>query len=167
MSLPSRSNINNYNAAGKINDQNNPPAVVNLDWDNPSLARGMSDVAALGQTAPRFWCRLQLATTTAGLSVLNWEAQWINATPTAPVPFRTTTGSFTITLPTMVSDEYDASVGVTSNIAVNLNAATVSFEGNTSYTGNASASGNVITIYTFSGGSLNDLSGKTAFIQAF
>ena len=152
MALPNRATGATYNCLGKVDYAQVPPAnsvgVNNTDWSNPMLAGGISDIAALGQTACRFWARVQLATTTGGLSVLNWESMWSNTPTSAPVPSRTSSGLYTLTLPTLVSDEYDYSVGVSDNITVNLLAAEGSLEGANFHFISVSASGNVITINT-------------------
>ena len=167
MPLPSRSTISTYDADNKINNANIPPANQQTDWDNTKLAPAISDVVALGLTAPRFWCRMTLAATTGALVLINWQANWGNVTTTTPILARTTTGVFTITLPTTVSDEYQASLGVTNNITLALNAAEGSLEGSTFGFINASASGNVITVNTANtAGSANDLVGVTVFIKA-
>jgi hypothetical protein len=168
MPLPSRSTASTFDAINKINSANIPPAVQQTDWDNTKLAPAISDVAALGQTAPRFWCRLTLAATTGALVLVSWKAQWGNVTLTTPVVARTGSGAFTITLPTTVSDEYDASLGVTNNITLALLAADAGVEGAVSYDVNASASGNVITLNTFNtSGTANDLVGVTVFVKAY
>ncbi len=172
MALPNRSTIATYNGAGKVNYALVPPAnsvgANNTDWDNPSLATCTSDVSALGQTACRFWARVQLATTTGGMSVLNWQSMWSNTPTSAPVPARTSSGLYTLTLPTLVSDEYDYSVGVSDNITVNLLAAEGSLEGANFHFISASASGNVITINTATaaGTSAADLT-CICFIKAY
>src|SRR5580698_805578 len=167
MPLPARSTITSFGGEGKIDSLNLPPANSQVDWSNPLLAACTSDVSGMGQVSPRFWCRLVLAATTGGLSIPNWEAVWINATATLPVAAHSTTGVFTITLPTFVSDEYDSSVGLTNNVPVNLIAAMGGLEGATAGFINCSASGNVITINTFNAaGSANNLAGTTAFIVA-
>lgn len=148
MPLPSSSTIANFGGSGKIDNQSLPPANSSYDWSNPLLAACTSDVAGLGQTAPRVIVRLTLAATTGAMVLQSWRAVWQNVTTTAPVIARTSTGLYTVTLPTMCSDEYDSSVGVTGNITVNLGYAEVDIEGANFYFANASASGNVITINT-------------------
>lgn len=166
--LPNRSTAANYDAPNKINDQNQPPANQPLDWDNTKLGQCTADVAAVGLTSPRIWLRCTLAASTGALVVQNWWAQWANVSETAPIPSRTSTGVFTFTLPTMVSNEYTASFGQTDNIPVALNAAKGSLEGSTPGFVNASASGNVITVNTFgSGGSASDLVSSVLFLVAY
>lgn len=167
MPLPNRSTAATYDAVNKINSQTVPPANQATDWDNSKLGPAISDVVALGLTGCRFWCRLTLAATTGALSIPVWEANWANVTATSPIPGRTTTGEFTITLPTVVSDEYDASLGNINTILLNLSAAQGGLEGTTPGFINCSASGNVISINTFNaGGSANDLVGITCLIVA-
>ena len=168
MSLPNRVSASSFDAVNKVNYASIPPANQTLDWDNTKLAAGVSDISALGQTAPRFFCRLTLAATTGALVLNSWQAQWINATVTAPILARTSTGIFTITLPTAVSDEYEASLGTTLNITVNLLAAQASLESTVFGFCNCSASGNVITIHTAnSGGSANDLASSVIMVVAY
>lgn len=172
MPLPSRSAASSFNALGKADSQNLPPANStgpgNTDWQNVPLSQAIGDVAALGLTATRFWARITLNSTTGTLSLLNWWALWSNATTTTPVLARTGTGVFTVTLPTTVSDEIDAFNGTTNNITTNLLAASASVEGSSPGLVNASASGNVITLNSFTvTGSPNDLDGYVAFVRAF
>lgn len=170
MPLPASSTIENFDGQNKVNNQGLPPANQSLDWNNPLLAAATSDVAALGQTGPRFWCRLTLAASTGSLVLLQWRSVWQNVTTTAPIPARTSTGLFTITLPNFVSDEYDASVGITNNISVNLGAGHGNIEGSgLGKEVNVSASGNVITIYTGLSGSAaaNDLVGTTISVFVY
>lgn len=170
MPLPSRSSGSTFGALNKLNNTNIPPANPVTDWDNTQLAPGICDIAALGQTAPRFFARLTLAATTGALVLLNWKAVWGNVTTTTPVLGRTSQGIFTITLPTTISNEYDASLGTTNNITLNLLAAKASLETNNSQFGfsNASASGNIITInIADNAASLSDLVGKNVFVVAY
>lgn len=168
MSLPNRSTGASFDALGKIDNQNLPPSDDRTDWSNPSLARAICDVAALGLVSQRIWLRMTLSSTTGGLVLNNWFANWSNITTIVPTLSRTSTGLFIITLPTSVSDEYDASFNILNNISVNLSAATANLEGATPGFLNASASGNIITIHTFDAtGTLSDLTGKTIFIQGF
>jgi hypothetical protein len=168
MSLPNRSTASTFDAINKINNANIPPAVQATDWDNTKLGPGVGDIAALGLTAPRFWARITLAATTGALVLNSWQAVWANVTVTTPILARTTTGIFTVTLPSVVSDEYDASLGITNNITVNLLGAVGGLESTTFGFINASASGNVINLHTAnSGGSANDLVGSIIMVVAY
>jgi hypothetical protein len=168
MPLPNRSTISTYDADNKINLANIPPAVQQTDWDNTKLAPAISDVVGLGLVSPRFWARLTLADSTGDMVLNNWQAVWSNVTTTTPILAKVTTGQFTITLPTTVSDEYDASVGTTNNITLNLLASSGKIEGSTFGFINCSASGNVISINTADHtGSANDLAGVTVFVTAY
>ena len=168
MSLPNRSSASTFGALNKVNYQNIPPANLSTDWDNPSLAQAVSDVAALGLTAPRVVCRLVLGASTGALSLATYLTQWMNATSTVPTLARVSSGVFTITLPTVVSDEYDSSFGITNNITVNLVAANATLEGSTPGFLTASASGNVITVRTFnSSAAANDMVGSTVAIVGY
>lgn len=147
--LPDNDTISTYGGQGKQNYGSLPPSNQITDWDNTKLSPAVGNVAEMTLTAPRFSCRLQLATTTGGLSVLDWNAVWGNVTTTAPIPVRVTTGSFTITLPAQVSDEYSASIGQPNTHTTQLKRGICSFEGNGTFGFcNVSAVGNVITIYT-------------------
>ncbi len=116
----------------------------------------------------RFWCRMTLGASTGALSILQWFANWSNVTTTSPVPAFVSTGVFTITLPTQVNDEYDASLGANANIPVNLSAAHGSLEGNVFGFVSAAASGNVITIHTGNVmGFADNIDGYNLFCVAF
>lgn len=168
MSLPNRSTLSTFGGSGKLNYANVPPANPVTDFDNPSLAKALSDVAGLGLTSPRFWARITLSTTTGGLVLNNWKAVWQNVTTTTPILARSGTGIFTITLPTTVSDEYSSSVGTPSLITVNLSSAQCTLEEATPGFTNAQASGNVITLRTFNaGGSANDLDTLVVFVVGY
>lgn len=169
MPLPASSTITLYDGAGKVNDQGLPPANDQLDWQNPQLATAIGDVAGLTQTCPRVIVRMTLAASTGALVLNNWRAVWQNVSPTpVPILIRSSTGVFTITLPTFVSDEYDQSVGVDTNVQVNLFGGQGNIEGTTPGFINVSVSGNVITVRTFNaGGSENDLVGVTILVTAF
>lgn len=120
MSLPDRDSGSTYGALSKVNYQNLPPADPTTDWSNPLLAPGICNIAGLTQTAPRVCLTMTLAASDGYLVVNSWFAVWGNVTTTAPVLHRVSTGIFTITWPTVVSDEYDASLGIYNNHTVNL-----------------------------------------------
>jgi len=158
--LPNSSNIQSVGCYGKVNYQNLPPSDPTVDYDNTLLAPAITDIANMSMTAPRFVARLTLAATTGALVINSWEAVWQNATSTTPVFVRTGTGTFTLTLPSNVSDQYTQSIGNPSIIPVNLLSCVGSFENGTFGFCNFSCSTNVITINTAnSGGSASDLAG--------
>lgn len=168
MPLPNRSTGSTYDCINKVNNATVPPANQATDWDNTKLAPAISDVVGLGLTAERVWARVTLGASTGALVLVAWQAVWKNVTPTTPTLARTGTGVFTITVPSVVSDEYDASLGLTNNITVALQAANGNIEGTTFGFINCSASGNVITINTANAaGSPNDLAGVTVFVTAY
>ena len=169
MSLPVRSTIQNYDGQTKQNDQQQPPAIQSLNWDNTKLGRCVGDVAALGLTAPRIWVRMTLSSTTGGLVLLNWFSLWSNATFNQPVLANTGTGVFTITLPSIVNDEYDASFGNAASVPVILSGGYGNIEGaNFGTEIHVSAtSSNVLTVYTGLSGSANNLSGKSVSVVGF
>ena len=120
MPLPNRSDITDFDGAGKVNGPI-PPANDQTDWQNPLLATAMSDVAALGLVSPRAWVLFTPAATVGGMVLLNWYANWSNINNVAtPILGRTGIGQFTVTFPVSVNDEYDQSVGKNANITVNL-----------------------------------------------
>lgn len=165
--LPARSTIQTFDGDTKVNDQNNPPAIQSLQWDNPSLGRAVSDVAALGLTGTRVWLRITLASTTGGLVIPVWWANWSNIQPVIqPIPTRLSQGSFTVTLPTTVLDEYDVSVNQPVPIPLILLSVTGSLEGVPGAV-SCSANANIITINTFNvTGSPNDFAGQTILVVA-
>jgi hypothetical protein len=161
--LPSRDSGSTYQCLAKTNYQNLPPSNPLTDWDNTLLAPAICNIAGLGLTAPRITLRVQLAASTGGLSVITWYAVWKNVVTTTPVPNRTTTGTYTFTLPVNVSDEYDASIGITGNQPVQLFMAQGNVEGSTFGHLQCSANANVITVYNFN--SSGNLADSTAIIS--
>lgn len=173
MSLPNRSTADNFNALGKANSANLPPANStgpgNVDWDNPSLSQAIGDVAALGLTANRILVRFTTAATTGALTLNSWWALWSNATTTTPVLARSSAGVFTITLPTTVNDEIDSYNGIKNNITLNLFMAHAGAEGSTAIGSvNASAGANIITVNTFNTSfAANDVVGTVISVVAY
>jgi hypothetical protein len=166
MAQPNTSNISTYNAFGKQNYNNLPPSNPVVDWDNPSQAQCSSDVAAIGQTNPRFVCKITLAATTGSLVLVSWWAVWQNVTPTTPILTRNTTGQFTITLPTVVSSEYQASIGNANTENVNLSQPIgAGLTGTTFGFVNVNCSGNIVNFNTADNtGTASDLVGQTIYL---
>jgi hypothetical protein len=166
--LPDKDTGATYQALAKQNYINLPPANAEWDWDNTLIAPMMCNVAGLGLSAPRAGFRLMLASSTAGMTLLSWNAVWQNCTPTTPIIARTGAGVFTVTFPTSVSDEYNASLGITNTHTVQFGRATASLEGSTFGLVNVSAVGNVITINTANtSGTPNDLVGSVVSVSVF
>lgn len=167
MSLPNSSNINTYGASAKVNYQSLPPNDPTTDWDNTLLAPGLNDVANMTLTAPRFICNITLAATLGAMTLNSWQAVWMNATSTTPVLGSFSEGTFTITLPVNVSDQYTQSIGQPSSIPVNLVSAIASLGGTTFGFVNVSVSTNVITVnMAGTNGSASYLTGSTLSIIA-
>jgi hypothetical protein len=159
-SLPDIETISSLGGFAKKNYQNLPPANPITDFDNTLLGAALGDVAELTQTAPRVIIQMTLASTTGGLVLNNWFANWKNVTPTVPVLRRTSAGIFTITLPSTVSDEYSASVGLPNTHTVNLFSGVGNLEGATSlYSAAVSCVGNIITVNMCNIYGLNDFPG--------
>jgi hypothetical protein len=112
MSLPDRDTGATYQALNKVDYQNLPPADPTVDWSNPFIAPAFCNVAGLTQTAIRAHLSMVLASSSSSLVLSSWYSVWMNATPTIPILGRTTTGTFTITFPTTVSDEYNNSFNI-------------------------------------------------------
>ena len=165
--LPDNANIQTYNGFAKVNYQALPPSNPLTDWDNPSLGQCTSDVAGLTQTGCRFMVQMTLAATTGALVLVQYQAVWKNATSTLPVLARTTTGVFTITNPTLVSDEYQASIGYDLTHTVNLTMPVMAVvQGSTVYHVQVTpTSGNVTTVYVFdSSSAASDAVGATIVV---
>jgi hypothetical protein len=153
----------------KQNSQNIPPANALTDFDNTLIRYGYGRVADLSQTCPQFVCVLNLASTSGGLTIPTWWAFYGNATKTNPSNLvRNSAGNITFQLPSTVSNEIDASTGVTNNITISLFAATATPQGSTGFIAQASASGNVINVYTFNSSMTpTDYAGKSVLIVAY
>ena len=158
--LPDSDSGSTYGALGKVNYSQVPPANPLTDWSNPQLAPAITNVAGMTLVTPRVLVQFTLAATTGALVLNEWFAVWSNVTTTAPVLVRTGTGVFTVTLPTVVSDEYNASIGITNNHSVNLLMGWANLEAATAvYSASVSCVANVITIKTFNTSGANDFVG--------
>lgn len=170
-SLPNNTSAQDLDTITKVDNVNNPPVsgpnTSDISWNNLGVL--LSNVPALGLTADRFWCQFTAASTTGGLVLLNWRAVWQNATPTSPVLSRTSTGIFTITLPTSVSSEWDAgnvpSIG--NNYVVNLLGGVASLQTDPShdYSITVGVVANVITLTVRVNGALSDVAGTNIFVK--
>jgi hypothetical protein len=120
----------------------------------------IADVAGMTHTARRCWARFVGGTSPTLATSNSNGAVWGEGAP--PTPAHSSTGVYTMTFPTTITD----AMGVT--YPVNLRWAKASVEGSTAYWNpQCTVSGNVITIYTFnSSASPNDLSGVTIFVEA-
>lgn len=167
MALPNRDTASTYQALAKQNYLAVPPSDILTDWDNPSLAVGICNIAGITLVVSRVVVQMTLATTTGGLILNNWYAVWKNCTPTLPTLNRISQGIFTITLPAAVSDEYNASVGVVNNNAVNLQLGFGNLESPGSISSaSVSCSANIITIKTYNSSGLDDFSGVVLDVAA-
>lgn len=150
--LPDINSLASY--GGALNDYR---PVTDPTTDRPAAAanQAYADCAAMTATADRAWCEFTAAATTGAMVLVAHNALWGNAAGVAPTLARTTTGTFTITWPATVTDAL--SNIHTLNIRAsggNSRSATVGYTINCVPT-----SGNVVTVYIFSGGSLNDAAG--------
>ncbi len=165
--LPNSSDLSNY---GGVKINYSPLENYQTDFDATILSQVLSDSASSTRTVPRTYFRITLAASTGALVLVSWDAVWKAVTPTAPVLSRTTTGVFTITVPAVVSDQWDAAQLPTptiNNNTVNLvSIYGVQLEGSTFGFAQASiTSANVITLNTGNvAGSPNDLVGSTVNI---
>jgi|ERR1017187_2365495 hypothetical protein len=167
MALPNIDTGSTYGALAKVNYSAVPPANPQYDWSNPLLAPAICNVAGITQTIDRVQVQMTLAASTGALVLNQWYAVWKNVTTTAPVLARTTTGVFTVRMPSMVSDEYDASIGTTLNNTVNLQMGRGNIESPTVMCSiHVSCVANVITILTFNSGGASDLVGLVVDIYA-
>jgi len=168
MAIPASSTISSYDADNKINGPIEP-ANQSTDWQNPLLAQGLSDAAGMTNTCPRFVCLLTLAATTGAMVIQDWRAVWQNVQNVmAPLAVRTGLGTFTLTVPTQVNNEYSESVGVINDTPIIFFGASATLCGSTFGFANASASDNVITIRTANAaGSANDLAGQNILVCAY
>lgn len=163
MYLPDLDSASSYGALNKVNYQTLPPQDPTTDWDNTLLAPGISNIAGMTQTIPRANAQLVLSATDGYIIVNNWKAVWGNATATAPVPHHVSTGIYTLTWPTVVSDEYNASFGIFNNHTVNFTKGFANLENPGGLAScHVSASANVLTITLYDHtNALNDFANKT------
>lgn len=166
---PNVTNISTYNGSGKKNYANVPPASLITAFDNPSLATALGDTSSMLQTAVRWMCRFQPAATTGAIVLLSSWAQWGNVSSSLPTSFvrNGSTGSFTITLPTMVDSEYQASIGNHLTETVNLSQPVgASYEGTVYGFINVNCSANVINIQLADHtGTASDMVGQNVWLS--
>lgn len=163
--LPDRDTGATYGALSKQDYQNNPPADPVTDWSNPLIAPAFCNVAGLTQTAQRVAVQMTTGTSDGYLILNSWAAVWGNITTTAPVLHRVSTGVFTITFPTVVSDEYNASIGIMNNHTVNLTMGWGNIHDTAGFI-SVQPSANVITVKLTSSGSPSDFAGDKIDIFA-
>jgi len=157
--LPNSSDLASYGGV-KVNYA--PVENPQTDFDAPTLSQMIGDAASSTRTVPRGYVRLTLNATDGYIVLNSWDAVWKSVTTTVPVIHHAATGTYTITFPTVVSDEWDAAQQppVLNNNTVNIMAIYgCDVEGSTLAFAQATiSSANVITLYTFnSAGSANDL----------
>jgi hypothetical protein len=149
--LPAPQNANSYLSpfVPKYNYQQLPPQ-PQTNQDQTLLSPCMVDVSCLGLTSFKCVTQFTVAASTGAMVLNNYGALWLNATNTAPILARSTTGTYTITWPQMVSHEYTANLTppVIDNIPVIF---TFGFATITALQGGyvqpyVSVSGNVITV---------------------
>jgi hypothetical protein len=163
MSLPDKDAGSTYGALNKLDYQSLPPADPITDWSNPLIAPAFCNVAGATQTLPRAYLSATLNASDGYIVLNNFGAVWINITTTAPVCHHVSTGIFTFTWPTVVSDEYNASFGIYNNHTVNFTKGFGNLENPGELSSvHVSATANVITVKLFNhSNALSDFSGKT------
>lgn len=162
MALPDKDTGSSYGALNKVDYQNLPPADPTTDWSNTLIAPAFCNIAGMTQVLPRAGIQFT-SNATDGYIVLNgWNAVWASATNTAPVIHHVSTGIFTITFPTVVSDEYNASFGLFNNHSVNFTKGWGNIENpGELYSISVSGTANVLTITMYNhSNALSDFSGK-------
>ena len=146
-------NSNSLNDFGGVKQDYSTQVNYSTDWSADNVNSAFSASAQMTRTATRCWIKIDVD---SDGYVSQWDAVWKADTTTAPVIAHPSTGSFTATLPTTVSDP----LGNTIN--VNFKSVQVSLDGNGSFISGlvqAKVSGNVIYIYTADlSGTLTDLS---------
>ncbi len=164
MPLPDSDSFSTFGGA-KTDYQ--PVENPSTDYAAAQLNPAFCDVAETTRTVPRGFVRMTCAASTGGLVLVDWDAVWKGATGTLPVLGRTSTGVFTITLPTTVSDEFNSTQGLTLNHTVNIRAVIgLEIEGGTfGFINGTPTSANVITVQLAgSGGSASDFAGTNIVV---
>jgi hypothetical protein len=160
--------------AGGFADYEIEPTDPTTDWTsgNPPNENGtggsganqlIADVAGMTRVSIRCWARFTAGSSPVLATTNPDDAVWGNAAGVVPVVAHSTTGVWTMTWPTTITDQF----GTTRS--VNLRRARVSLEGSTlAFVQCSVTSPNVVTIYGFSTGfSANDLtSSYTILVEA-
>jgi hypothetical protein len=145
--VPDKSTLSTY--GGPLVDAY-PVVNPNTDQDASAGNQQAADTAGMTRTATRCWARFTTASTTGGMTVVNWDAVYGEVNTNAPpTPARTTTGVFTIVFPTTITD----SLGVVHTI--NLQRGGVIVEGVTllfAQVQTIAANGMAIQLYSYSSG---------------
>ena len=129
------------------------------DMDASMGNKMLAATAGMTHTAPRAWVSMTLNGSATPVLV-NWDALWKVATPTAPVLAISSTGVFTVTLPANVADEIViGAAGYTGPQPYSLRAGWVNFQATTgalsAFVANVRiTSANVATVNVFTGGAL-------------
>ena len=162
MSLPDKDSASTYGALNKVDYQNLPPANTATDWSNPLLAPAICNIAGMTQTIPRAAITIILNSATISISTVSWVAVWGNITTAAPTVAHVSTGVYTITFPSVVSDEYNASFGIYYTHPVNFTRGWAQLQNpGELYSCSVQASANVLTLTLYNhSNALSDFSGK-------
>jgi hypothetical protein len=121
-----------------------------------------ADIAAMTHTAVRGWARFTAGTSPTLATPNGSEAVWGNQSPVVPVPAHVTTGEYTLTFPTTVTDNMNVTY------TVNLRRARVSCEGSTFYPCQCAVTApNVVTVWICNSSfSPNDATGVIFHVEA-
>lgn len=170
MTAPDKDTLTTY--GGALNDYS---AVIDSTTDRPAQGanQAYASTAMMTHCSPRCFTRVQPAgtgTPVLAASGVQYDAQWIVATSTAPVVARSTTGTITITWPSTVADEIPSNAPgyLSGGHSLNLRCGWGNCEPGAStrydYTVVASAP-NVLTLKTYTAGTstLVDVNDNTVF----
>jgi len=102
MVLPAISTIDNY--GGELEDFA-PVTDPTTDRAAADMNAAMADVAMLGHCGIRAWCRFTAAASTGAMVLVAHDAMWGNTDAVKPTLARSSSGVFTLTWPTSVTDE--------------------------------------------------------------
>lgn len=163
MTLPDKDSGSTYGALSKVDYQNLPPADPTTDWSNPLIAPAFCNIAGITQVIQRAVLTATLNPADGYIVLNSYASVWGNITTTAPVCHHVSTGIYTFTWPTVVSDEYNASFGFFNTHSVNFTRGFANLQNPGGLaSAHVTASANVLTLRLYDHtNALNDLTGVT------
>jgi hypothetical protein len=168
---PAPQSANSYlgSVVGKQNYQQIPPSNPATDFDSTLISPGFVDVSRMTLVCPKVFLQFSTGTSTGALDLLAYSSMWFNSDPGTPVLAYVSTGVYTFTFPTYVSQEYTQQANnVSQNIPVVLTGGVGSFATIAGMVAVNAGSANVITVSVFnSSGSAHDFTAAVINLYCF
>lgn len=158
MTLPNVAALATYGGA----KQNAAPVEdPTTDRDAGDANKAFADAAAMTHTVMRAWVRIVGSASAPALAVVNGhEAVWGNLPAVAPTIGRTTTGDWTVTWPSSITDELGNAIALNLRCALHPN-----IEGDKGFASATITSPNIARVQLWnSSGTASDFAGTTIWV---